>query len=318
MRIREIIAEGGWADVRTQGTKITPTLLAAVVQHLRTFEQHLNATLSQKGLPPIRVGRPVGSGTYYERDLEQDPEKEYGDIDVQFVLPRIPELTMNQNQQAYYTAVREFCNATPGYSTNNGANIIIELGQDRYVQVDLVATFTDSVEFSDILSPEWKVKGVLSASILSALAEVTKLSISSSGIYAKTVDGQLVKFSTQKNTELHRVSISKTHWAVDVAKFLGATKLSPTLKQNPGLKDEVRNIDTIASIRGIAESLELSGLVNAAEFMAAVRASYLSKVDKVVNSSKFDKAETPDAIAKAEKTKRLLSTKSAEIAGMIK
>jgi hypothetical protein len=36
----------------------------------------------------------------------------------------------------------------------------------------------------------------------------------------------------------------------------------------------------------------------------------------VINSSKFDKAQTPQAIEKAEHTKELLSSKSAEIASL--
>jgi hypothetical protein len=317
MRASEFIFEGGWASAKTQDTVITPATIESAVGVLKKFNSLVNQIAKEKGALPAKIGNPVGSGTYYKRDLEQNPTKEYGDIDVQFILNKVPGLNTNQIQQMYFDIVKEACYRDNTFETENGKNVIFGLGNDQYVQVDLVVVFSESLEFSAALAPEWNVKGVLSASLYSALAEVLHLSIGSLGVLAKTIDGKIVKFLTQKGTELHTVSLDRNNWARDVAKFLGCKQLSPSLGANPGMKDEVRIIDIIASIKGIAESLELNDLADANNILQQVKASYLSKINKVVTSSKFDKAASPAAVEKANKQKEMLSTKSQEIANRI-
>lgn len=307
-----LFSEGGWASSKTQGTKLTPKLLADARSNLKQFETELNEFLQTENLEPIEIGKPVGSGTYYERDLEVNPTKEYGDIDVAFYIPRLPETTPNQNITTYTKAVENFCNQSNGrYETENGANVIFQLDSNRFVQVDLVAIFHEHKDWATALTPEWNTKGVLSASLLSALAEALSLSIGSQGVQAKTINNKLVKFNISKGTKLHTISTNKANWAVDIAKFLGSKKLSPSLLKNPGMKDETKIVDIIASIKGIAESL------GNPELLSTIKTVYLNKINKIIASSKFDKAETPDAIKKADETKKMLAKKSNEIASLL-
>ena len=67
MKIVDLIFEGGWASAKTQETKITPQIIADAIPVLHGFQDSLNASLKRDNLPPIRIGDPVGSGTYYKR-----------------------------------------------------------------------------------------------------------------------------------------------------------------------------------------------------------------------------------------------------------
>jgi hypothetical protein len=321
MRFREII-EGGWASAKTQGTTITPQVMAEVVKSLPQFEKALNDFLEQQGLPPVKIGRPVGSGTYYQRDLKQNPDKEYGDIDVQFVIPRDESLSANQNTQQYMNAVKQFADQNPQYETESGKNVIFDIGNGDYVQVDLVAIFEGKLEWSKTQAPEYGTKGVLCASLYSALAEALGVSISDRGIQARIRDGAVVPFRQRKNTELVDISDSKDSWGIDLARFFGAENPSDTLEQHPGMKQEVKISDIILTMQGVAGTLEQEQALpdaygSAEELLNKIKAVYLDKINAVINSSKFDKAETPQAKRKAEETKQMLKDKSQNIASKL-
>ena len=308
MRAKEFILEGGWASTLTQGTHITPALVDIVVQSLPAFEQALNAFLKAKDLAPVKIGTPVGSTTYYKRDLAQNPSREYGDIDVNFFVPRLPDMSDNANEQTYSSAIKEFCDSNPNYSTNNGTNVIIKVG-DQYIQVDFVTAYYENEQWSRALGPEYNVKGVLSASLYSSLAEALNLSFGGRGVQVKLQNGVPVSFRQTKDTELKTITNNPDTWAVDIATFLGAKTISARLAKYPGMGDEIKTSNTINSIVGIAESL------GRPELIEQVKAIYISKISKAVNSSKFDKAVTPEAKKKAEDTKALLTRGAQRILG---
>jgi hypothetical protein len=308
MRAKEFITEGGWASTLTQSTHITPALVDVVIQSMPALQQALNAFLHLKDLPPVKIGTPVGSTTYYKRDLVQNPTREYGDIDVNFFIPKLASVTDNANEQTYSSAIKEFCDSDLNYSTDNGTNVIIKVGNE-YVQVDFVTSYYENEQWSRALGPEYNVKGVLSASLYSSLAEALNLSFSGRGVQVKIQHGLPVSFRQTKNTELKTVTNNPHTWAIDIAKFLGANAISPRLEKYPGMGDEIKTTNTINSIIGIAESL------GKPELIEQVKAIYISKISKAVNSSKFDKAETPEAIKKAEDTKALLTREAQRILG---
>lgn len=318
MRAREFIVEGGWASSLTQGTKITPQLIQHVMKVLlQDFIPSLNAHLKANELAPVKISRPAGSATYYERDLQQQPDKEYGDVDVQFHIPRIEGTTNNANADIYKKAIKEFCDSTPDYSTDNGTNIILRVGKD-YVQVDLVYSYYEAEAWTKALAPEWNVKGVLCNSLYSSFGEALNLSFGGGhGVQVKTQNGKIVPFRTTKDVILTTITNNPDTWALDIAKYFGG-KMNAQLKKYPGVLDEVRVSDIINSFKGIAQSLEEVGKIdNAQEFLQKVKSIYLAKIEKAANSSKFDKAATPEAIAKAKKTKDTLLTKSQEFASML-
>jgi len=317
MRAKEFIIEGGWVDVQTQGTVITPALTAKVMKTLLSnFIPSLNKFLVTKGLGETEISSPGGSATYYKRDLEQDPTREYGDIDVQFHIPKMPNISDAQNETVYKEAIKEFCQRDPNYSTKNGVNLILSLGSGKFVQIDLIFSYFDNKQWIQTLVPEYRVKGVLCNSLYSALGEALNISFGGGrGIQVKTKNGEVVPFRTMKDVVLRTITNDPKNWAIDIVQYFGAKNISPQLKKYPGTLDEVRVADIIQSFKGIAETLEVSGKIQSAqELLGQVKSIYLAKIEKAAASSKFDKVASPEAAAKAEKTKQMLLTKSQEFA----
>jgi hypothetical protein len=309
--------EGGWANPVTQGTHITPQLVDMVFKVLNIFVKRLNVFLQSKEIPPVELGNPCGSTTYYKRDLMQNPTREYGDIDVNLFIPRIEGTTNNANADIIRTAVQEFCEGDPDFQTSNGTNVIVRVGKD-YIQVDLITAFYHNKEWTNALAPEYNVKGVLCNSIYSSLGEALSLSIGGGhGVQGKfDSEGNLVPFKTVKGVTLKTITNKPDSWALDIAKFFGCKKIHPLLKQYPGKLDEVRVADMINSIKGIALSMELNGVGNSSELLQKIKSIYLGKIEKAATSSKYDKAATPEAKAKADHTKEMLIQKSTEFAKM--
>lgn len=324
MKIREVVFEGGWASAKTQGTVITPQVLAQVVRHLTTVvEPKLNQWLSSQNIPEIKFGRPVGSGSYYERHLATQPNKTYGDIDIQFVLPRLDSMSTSANRTFYYDLVKKFGDQTNMFSSENGKNIIVEIGADQYVQVDLVSLFGHLVSWSTIFTPPEGVKGVLSASLYSALAEALNLSISDLGVQVKMQNGQIVPYSRQKDVTIVEITTNPKQWALDIAKYFGSKQIDPVLQRYPGMADEITLEQITGSIVGLARTLELNnltavfGAADAESLLEKIKQIYIGKIEKVASSSKFEKAATPEAQKLARDTQELLRKKAQAIAQLL-
>ena len=307
MKVADIIVEGGYASTLTQNTRITPQVVAVAVNAFNKFVQGLNQFLANKKLPPVKGGNPVGSTYYYKRDLANNPEKEYGDIDIHFFIPKLPGQTDAGNASTYATAVKEFADATPGISTDSGRNVIFQIGQD-YIQIDLVMAYYENREWLGALTPEHNIKGVVSSTIYSSVAEYLNLSISTHGVQAKMRDGNPVGFRQSKNTELVTVSRNPKTWAVDTAKFILKTKgidnpeLSDDLTQSPGTDtNNIKIVNIVNSVKGIGHTLELNGADSYNNFISNILRIYTDKITAAINSSKFDKDTTGKALADKKK-----------------
>ena len=331
---RQFLSEGGWSNTITQGVKLTPKVAKAAIGVLPHFERDFNDFLEKKGLPHISFGKPVGSSAYIERDLEKNPDKEYGDIDVIFNIPRLDGMPESKINSTYSNAVKEFvAQANHPYlykdDKNSGGNIIVKAGTD-WVQVDLVKSFVDLTDWTQHrMTPEHGVKGALMGYMYSALAEVLKLSIGSVGVQAKEKDGEMVPFKVLKVDKVHTLTTDIGKFALDIATKLGERdkvegfRVSPMLKSHPGMKREHIQIKDLAqSIKGIGQTFKLNDMFGKGslknissyeDFIGQIRDVYLKKTEEAASATKFNKAETEDAIRRANETKQLLLNKSKEI-----
>ena len=332
MKAGRSVSEGGWASVETQNTKITPAVIEEAVDILSKFETEFNQWQAEQGLDvEIKMGKPAGSGTYYKRDLEKDPTREYGDIDVMCYIHSRPGVGSARRTSEYAEAVKEFVKTHDNYDTENGTNVIADTSAGP-VQVDLIYTYHEHANWARMLAPEYRVKGVVNTSLVSSLAEVLNLSIGVHGVQVKTRNGQPVSFRQSKDTKLSTVSIDPENWGGDIYAYYyqlatGTRPKQPAnLAQHGGLKDEQRISDIILTIKALAKDLEqakllgkgaLSHLANKQDLLDQVSAVYKAKLDKVINSSKFDKAATPAAVEKANKTKIMLAKYSDEVARLL-
>ncbi len=329
----ENINEGGWASTATQNTVITPRTVVEIMEALKTFESSFNTWQAKQGLDvEIKIGGPKGSGTYYRRDLEQDPEREYGDVDVECFIHSREGVSSAQRITEYRMAITDYCLQSPDYTTENGTNIIMKTSSGA-VQVDMLYTFHEHANWSRALSPEYRVKGVISTSLTSSLAEVLNLSFSSQGIQVKIRNNQPVSFRQSKDVELRTVSTTPETWAQDIYSlyYYLANGEKPSefpggLKAHGGLKDEQRLSDIVLSIKSLANALEVSNLLghgslisihDKKDLIRKVASVYSKKLETAENSSKFDKAQTPAAVEKAKKTKLMLAKYRNEITKLL-
>ena len=332
-RMYENINEGGWASVATQNTVITPAIIAEAVAGLHKFAEEYNAWQAKNELGlEIKIGNPKGSGTYYERDLKQDPAREYGDIDIECFIHSREGTGSAQLITQYKNAITEFTKHNRDFSSDNGTNIIMTTSAGP-AQVDLIYTFNEHANWSRALSPEYRVKGVISTSLTSALAEVLNFSFSSQGVQVKTRAGRPVSFRQSKDTELKTVTTNPESWAKDMFQFYYTLANGQQyqdrltdLDQHPGLKDEQRLADIVHSIRSLASELDRHSLLgqgaldyipDARTLLTRVAKVYADKLEAVINSSKFDKAATPAAEEKAKKTKLMLAKYRNEITKLL-
>jgi hypothetical protein len=286
------------------------------------FIKNFNRFLAKKALPPVKGGNPVGSTFYYKRDLINNPEREYGDIDVKFFVPHLPNQSDAAISTLYANLVREFADSDTNISTDSGKNVIFKIGRDQYVQIDLVMNYYENAEWMAALTPEYNVKGVIGMTVYSSLAELLNLSISVYGVQAKLRGGEPVSFRQSKNTELITVSKNPRGWAMDILKFyaklagIGNPEITADLKQHPGSNtEEIRVADTVAAVKALGHSLEANGLFGQGallhidsyqQYINSIVDIYTNKINAAINSSKFDKAVEPAAASKAVKDKEKL------------
>jgi hypothetical protein len=201
------------------------------------------------------------------------------------------------------------------------------------IQVDLIFTYNEHANWARALAPEYRVKGVISASLLSSLAEVLNMSFGIQGVQVKTRAGLPVSFRQSKDTELHTVSVDPEMWASDMFSYYYQLQnghkpdsVPSNLQVHSGLKDEQRLSDIVMAFKALATDLSDNGLLGSGALdyiadkqtmMKQIAQVYSKKLDTVIISSKFDKAETPAAVEKASKTKLMLAKYRNQIAKLL-
>jgi hypothetical protein len=335
MKVRHLIQEGGWANAATQSVKLTPAVAKKALAHLPAFEKDFNEYLQHLHMMPIKLGKPVGSSAYIDKDIEGNPDKEYGDIDKLFVMPRLDGFKESKNDAVYREQLVNFLlTKTPRYiekePDTTGHHILVKTDVGP-VQVDLVTSFYDVEDWTQHrMTPEHGLKGAFLGFLYASVADALNLSINTYGAQAKEIGGEIVPFKKIKVDAVHTVSTDIGNFMMDILEYFykrgggeGKPKVSPMLKKHPGMnREKILLSDLIASTKGLAHSFamndmfgkgDLKHLANFNEMMHAIKDEYRAKAVKSAAGSKFDKASTPSAIARAEETKNLLLTKSEEI-----
>jgi hypothetical protein len=327
MKLVSLLIEGGWASTLTQDTKLTPEVVRECVQLYKKFVSDFNQFLKSKGEPEIEEGDPIGSAYYYERDAKENPDKEYGDVDVLFYIPRIEGMTDNANKNKYKELIKQFLEGNSDVSTENGNFLIFKLKDGGYAQIDLVMAYSDSKEWAKgRMTPERGLKGAIGGTLYSSLAEVLDLSINISGVEAKVKDGVPVSFRRSKVDRIDTVSRDISKFGLDICRYYykivtgkdpKEMKVSPGLKKNPGMDPkDVKNQDIALMVKGIGETLEMNGLFGKAnlsniesysDFINQVSQVYREKMIDSIESSKFEKASGAEGERKAKEAKEKLT-----------
>jgi len=325
MHIFDIVKEGGWDTTVTQGTVIRPAVVKTVLGIVQQFVTDFNAWLEPKALGPVAMGRPTGSGAYHEQDQIENPEKVYGDIDLQMIAPAVEGLSYGQFTSFWNKQADEFVRSTtPKYvhpGESKAGHPIIKIGSDAYVQVDFMWHTQELSQWGAArVTPERGIKGLLTGNMYSVLGELLNMSIQHAGVQLKVSDGARVPFSKQKGTEVVTVTINPKTFIYDIFQYeaeniLGnkTANIDNMLRQYPGNDiSDVKISKLVTGIKGLANSFEqndmfgkgnLSQFADANDFLNKFLSRYEEKAIIDINAAKRDKAETPEAKARAAEDK---------------
>jgi hypothetical protein len=330
MKIREILREGGWDSVVTQGTVINPRVAKAAIAQLQRFIADFNRYRADRQRPPVELGKPLGSTAYHDIDPE---DKIYGDIDIQVIAPAVEGLSFTQFTSAYNEAAHKFVQETkPVYvhpTESSEGHPVLQVGRDGYVQVDLIWHPEDLRDWGAArATPEHNLKGMLSGNMYSVLGELLNMSIQHAGVQLKTQNGQQVPFSKQKGVEIQTITRDPGTFILDIFKYEyesivnrpvnGQTYIDPLLQKFPGNDlNDVKISKMVNGVKGLARSFEknemfgqgnLANYSSAQDFIGQFWKRYEEKAMADVANKKRDKAQTPDAIARAQQDReRVLS-----------
>jgi len=329
MRIYEILAEGGWDTTLTQGTVLKPAAVAKALSVIDQFVVDFNKYLETKGLGAVQRGKPTGSSAYHEKDQEEDPDKIYGDVDLQMIAPPVEGKSYGQYSAFWNGLADEFVKsgAAPYVDTSESkpGHPIVKIGDSDYVQIDFMWHEPKMADWGATrVTPERGVKGLLSGNMYSVTGEIMDLSIQHAGVQLKVVDNQRVSFSKQKDTKTVTVTTNPKTWLLDIFKYqaeqmnISDADIDSQLKANPGTDIAKVKISVMANgIKGLAKSFEDNGMfgqgdlakfTSADDFLAQWMNRYEEKAMLDVTAKKRDKATTPEAKARAESDRQKVLT----------
>ena len=341
MKFSTFLLEGGWSKTVTQDVKLTPEIAKKAISKMPKFEKDFNSFLKKNNYAPIKIGKPIGSTTYYEKDLANNPTKEYGDIDIIFSIPRIQGLADSKNASIYRKLVVDFiAQEKPKYlyddGAQNGQNIIVDV-DGKWVQVDLVSAFEDLEDWTTHrMTPEHNLKGAFIGFLYASLAEALNFSINTSGVQAKHVGNDIVPYKRLKVDRVDTISTDITQFGVHILEYLfkraSDGKHQPivpaSLKKNSGMKrEQIKFIDLANMVSALGDAFEkndmwgkgdLRHIESYSQYISTIKEFYQRRVEEAASATKFDKAITPEAKKRAQDTKDLLVTKSKELLHLIK
>lgn len=340
MRIQDLF-EGGWDTTKTQSTTLTPGVVLRAEKIVDKFIADFNQFLAKKNLPQVRKGRKLGSSAYAEIDIQKEPNKEYGDIDLQMVAPDSEGGSHSQFSGYWNGLTDEFIKsgAVPYVDIGESkvGHPIFQVGPDEFVQIDFIWHAEKlSLWGATRATPQHGIKGLLTGNMYSTTGEIMDMSIQHAGVQLKVIDKQRVPFSKRSGTTLVTVSTDPETWLMDIfnheAESMGINPkeayIDPLLMQNQGVSVDNVKIEILANgIKGLARSFEknnmfgqgsLTKFSSAEDFLQKWWNHYQGKALESIAAKKYDKAITPQAMARAQSDKEKIMQGLQMIKGFFK
>lgn len=349
--INKQVNEGGWSSVKTQNTTLTPAILKEVVSIFNKLGTDFNKHLASIDLPEIKVLRPVGSGTWWEEDLIDQPDKVYGDVDFMISYPTLPLGDGDERKdeietvKLYNAELFKWLEKTKpstvdieesrDMSTSSSVKLLVTSdveGNQIWVQVDMVVTHHDYADWALFrYTPVKNIKGFVLGSLYSGFGSVLDLSIQSRGVRAKFIKDVMVSQAKRKDVTERLISRNVQTFMYDIARFFWQQATTDPFEPSESLKgwsmdpNNPTLEDVAAGIHAVADTLEKIGefgtvvkFKSKRELLDAVANVYAIKMDKTFNASKFDKAETPEAKKTIEKIRKLIVDSVAKVKQLLK
>jgi len=298
-----ILKEGGLkAPHLTSHVKIDPEIVSMTFDVYRIVIDMWNKHLESEGMEAVKVVTTVGSSYYH---LVDDPDAEYGDIDVSVSFPVGVESgaspdeirkAENLTKKKYVSSLIDFLNQSVEIekyvntaATLHGADknpdsallLILRLPSGDHVQADTIVTFPLYVKEDDSSQdesgwmpwrwiPEKGKKGYTIGNLYTALGSYFNMSIGDRGVLAKVRDGEIVPFRQRKDTSLVLVSKNIKTFLRDIAReFIGDEFTeNELLTQYPGVDPKDITIRSLSlGIKGLALTLAENDVISSSNEM---------------------------------------------------
>lgn len=334
--------EGGWATSKTQETPLTPKVIKLVSIEMDKLSKSFNSHLKELDLPSLDILKPIGSGTWWEDDLVNQPDKLYGDVDYMVAYPTL-KLTSGKERQDEIATIKLYnkellmfieaegidsidLDETRKSSTESSLKLILKVdieGKPGYVQVDMVVTHKEYSDWAIFrMTPVRNVKGFILGNLYSSFGEVLDLSIQARGVRAKFTGDVMAPYSKRKGTDERMISQNIQTFMEDITKFFWNAsgsdipyKASDSLANWKGMNSKDPKFEDLCDgINAVADTLSQLGEFGTTikyktrdQFIKVVIDRYETKMMTTYNSSKFKKSETPAAEAAIEKIKGLIT-----------
>jgi hypothetical protein len=347
-----LISEGGWATTKTQETVIRPKIIADSVKKMTAISSDFARHCQTLNLPPLEFIKPIGSGTWYEDDIESQPDKVYGDVDYMISYPtldledkgeranEIASIKLYNKELMSFLKKQNYAfidlPETEKVSSDSSVKLIMGVDTEEgkgWIQMDIVITHSGYKEWSIFrLTPIRNVKGFVLGNLYSAFGEVLEISIQPRGVRAKFSGSDMVAYGKRAGVEDRLLTANINTFMQDIAKFFWAESGTKELYSPSsdfaswkGIKpNDPKFEDLCDGIKGLANTLEKLGEFgtvikyrSAKELLDAVKSRYISKMEAAASSSKFDKAETPAAQAAADKLRAFVTEYTTKIKSLI-
>jgi hypothetical protein len=338
----QFLFEGGWATTKTQDTVITPDVISQVVKIFDRLSSEFNGHLRELELPSLDFLKPIGSGTWWSDDVNEQPDKVYGDVDYMIAYPTL-KLTAGKSREDEIATVKLYnkellmwleAEKFPGIdipeskavSNDSSVKLIAEVnlktGQIGYVQVDMVVTHKEYSDWAVFrMTPIKNVKGFVLGNLYSSFGEVLDLSIQARGVRAKFEGDIMRPYSIRKNAEEKEISINAKTFMLDIAQFFWEQSGTDTPfkgtpieswkgmdRNNPQFEDFCEGIRLVAKTLGtLGEFGTTIKYKSERDLLNAVVNQYEKKMMTTYNSTKFDKAKSPAAVAAMNKIRGFIT-----------
>lgn len=350
--ISNYVFEGGWATTKTQDTVIKPKIIADSVKKLNAIGSDFAKHCQSIELPPLEFSKPIGSGTWYEDDINSQPDKVYGDVDFMVSCP-VLELTGKDRRADEIATVKlynkELLNflekqnyafidlkETKSVSSDSALKLIMAVTTaegEGWIQVDMIVTHTDYKEWAIFrMTPIRNVKGFVLGNLYSSFGEVLEISIQPRGVRAKFAGTSMVSYSKRAGVEEKLLTANINTFMNDIAKFFweqsGTEKPyepSASLSSWKGINPSNPTFEDLCTgIKAVAETLEKLGEFgtvlkyrSAKDLLEAVKARYIEKMETAASATKLDKIATPAAQAAADKLRAFVTEYTSKIKSLI-
>lgn len=344
-RFAEFLNEGGWSTTKTQDTVLNPVAIKESLVVITEIQKSFNEYLKTIDLPTMDFGHPVGSGTWWKDDLENNPDKVYGDIDL---LVTYPVLSITDNKKKNESESLKIYNGelikwlksakpngvdveeTEKVSNPSTIKLITEI-PSGYVQVDMVATHEEYKDWASArLTPVRNVKGFVLGNLYTSFGKTLDVSIQLKGVRAKIKDGMVVPYSKRSGVEEILISNSMKTFMYDIAKFIWERSTDQKFEPSKNLTDWSMNSksptieDLMKGIKAFADTLdkldEWGSTIkfnSKKDFLNAVSKNYEDAMMKNYGASKFNKAQSKQALDTIKKIRKMITDHIALVKSMI-